>query len=92
MEEMKRNETALTTSKIKINCISLVITYFLPVYYYILSPSTRTPAFPLLPAVFAHLQQIYEVPTLPHIQTKYIVYNVVRGVTKQKLEIRITPY
>ena len=69
----------------------------LPVYY-ILSPSqtrtrkaTRSPTLSLLPAVFARLPQIYEVPTLLHIQTMYIVYNVVRGVTERKSEIRITP-
>ena len=66
----------------------------LPVYY-VLSPSqmaTRIPTFSLLPAVFfARLPQIYEVPTLLHIQTKYIVYNVVRGVIERKLETRITP-
>ena len=54
--------------------------------------ATRTPTFSLLPAVFARLPQIYGVPNLLHIQTKYIVYNVVRGVTERKVEIRITPY
>ena len=55
-----------------------------------LSPSQKA-TIPLIPAVFARLSQIYEVPTLLHIQTKYIVYNVVRGVTKRKAEIRIKP-
>ena len=54
--------------------------------------ATSTPTFSLLPAVFARLQQIYELPNLPHIQTKYIVYNVVHGVTEGKAEIRIMPY
>ena len=61
-------------------------------YYYIIQMATSTPTFPLLPAAFARLPQIYELPTLPHIQTKYIVYNVVRGVTERQAEIRITPY
>ena len=54
--------------------------------------ATRTPTFSPLPAVFARLPQIlYGVPTLLHIQTKYTVYNVVRGATERKAEIRITP-
>ena len=71
-----------------------------PVYYYIISPSpsqmvTSTPTFPLLPVVFVRLTtDFYELPTLLHIQTNYIVYNVVRGVIefKVKAEICKMPY
>lgn len=65
----------------------------LPVHYATITSleTTRTPTFSLLLAVSAPLPQIYDVPTLLHIQTRYIVYNVVRGVTEQKSEIRITP-
>ena len=45
----------------------------------------------LLLSVFARLPQIYEVPALLRIQTKYIVHNVVHGVTERKAEIRTTP-
>ena len=88
---MKCDETWLTT----LHCVPLEL-YInkYPVYYYFLSPSqmvTSSPPFPLLPVVFARLPQIYELPTLPHIQSKYIVCNVVRGVTERKAEIRITP-
>ena len=69
---------------------SRYISIILPVYY-ILKRQRRLRRFLLLPAVFARPPQIYEVPFLLHIQTMYIVYNVVHGVTERKFEIHITP-